>query len=215
MQKPTVSCVRNQIWFRPNQKRDPNPKAPVYTRPISWRFWGQPYSTWQHLTTPELIHWGWKGPMGHPLGLGIDLGERSTEGQKPPPLPQPLLVVTTQQKPRKDCGTPNSWPRLRLSDTPIYTRIDRQTHDSTLHSWVAQTQTHLQPGTGRRFQGALRGGVWASPPWRALNSSSSLAHQHRTISILAISALTEPTRQKSHRKKGFRAQKSQLEIANR
>ena len=32
---------------------------------------------------------------------------------------------------------------------------------------------------------------------------------------LAISALTEPNRQKSHRKKGFGAQKSQLEIANR
>ena len=43
----------------------------------------------------------------------------------------------------------------------------------------------------------------------------NLAHQNRTTrKSLTISALTEPNRQKFHRKKGFWAQKSQPEIAN-
>ena len=42
-----------------------------------------------------------------------------------------------------------------------------------------------------------------------------LAHQNRTIAIASASALTEPNRQKSCRKKGFWTLKSQPEIANR
>ena len=46
-------------------------------------------------------------------------------------------------------------------------------------------------------------------------SSRSQCTKIAQLQSLAISALMEPNRQKSCRKKGFRAQKSQLEIANR
>ena len=45
---------------------------------------------------------------------------------------------------------------------------------------------------------------------KATKNQQNLAHQSRTIAIATISALTEPNCQKSRRKKGFWAQKSQI-----
>ena len=76
---------------------------------------------------------------------------------------------------------------------------------------------------GQKFLGVLGGFPWYLPKHQGKEDQGigsiwlfGLARQNRTIAqSLAISALTEPNRQKSRRKKGFCAWKSQPEIANR
>ena len=66
--------------------------------PAMFRSGGKPYSTEQHLTTPEHRHGG-EGPNGTPPQFGDRRRGGEHRGARAPPLPQPPLVVTTQQDP--------------------------------------------------------------------------------------------------------------------
>ena len=96
---------------------------------------------------------------------------------------------------------------------------------------MVQLQVQFEPGMVQiNVQTKVgRGAICTGRSGSICKSTLSLKCNHHTFSkpanpqrtkiakpqSLAISALTEPNRQKSRRKKGFRGQKSQLEIANR